>query len=122
VFSHVLELPGFCNARKKRAMMIVRALYLIAGLAFAATIIWAFGAGDFGASFSAILADPWGIVALADLYLGFVLFAFVIAGFEGPIWRAAPWIVAMILLGNTIAAIWLALNAPRLWARLRATG
>jgi hypothetical protein len=103
-------------------MTIVRAFYLIAGLAFTAMILWAFRAGDFGASFSAILADPWGIVALADLYLGFALFAFVIAGFEGSIWRAAPWIVAMMLLGNTISAIWLALNAPRLWARLRAPG
>lgn len=102
------------------AMTVVRSFYLAAGLGFAAVIFWAFAAGDFGASFASILADPWGIVALADLYLGFVLFAFVIAGFEGSVLRAAPWIVAMILLGNTVSAIWLALNAPRLWARLRA--
>jgi hypothetical protein len=102
-------------------MTMIRALYLAAGLGFAAIIVWAFNAGDFGASFSAILADPWGIVALADLYLGFLLFAFVIAGFEASAWRAAPWIVAMVLLGNTVSAVWLALNAPRLWARLRAS-
>ena len=100
-------------------MTAIRIAYLLAGLGFAATIIWAFGAGDFGASFSAILVDPWGIVALADLYLGFVLFAFIIAGFEASPLRATAWIVALVILGNTISAIWLAWNAPQIWRRLR---
>jgi hypothetical protein len=100
-------------------MTAIRAAYLFAGLGFAGIIIWAFGAGDFGASFSAILADPWGIVALADLYLGFLLFAFMIAGFESSPLRAVIWIVALVILGNTVSAIWLALNAPQLWQRLR---
>ena len=100
-------------------MLAIRGFYLVAGLAFAGVIVWAFGAGDFGASFSAILADPWGIVALADLYLGFLLFAFVIAGFEPSPLRAVAWIVALVLLGNAISALWLALNAPALWERLR---
>lgn len=101
-------------------MTVIRTAYLLAGLGFAALIIWAFAVGEFGASFSAILADPWGIVALADLYLGFLLFAFIIAGFESSAFRAIIWIVALVVLGNTISAIWLALNAPRLWQMLRA--
>ncbi|MEM8877376.1 MAG: hypothetical protein AAGD23_05840 [Pseudomonadota bacterium] len=100
-------------------MIVIRIVYLLAGIGFAAIIIWAFGVGDFGASFTAILADPWGVVALADLYLGFLLFAFIIAGFEASALRATVWIVALVVLGNTISAIWLALNAPQLWRRIR---
>lgn len=99
-------------------------LVRIAALALAgillALIIWAIRTASFTGSFSAIIADPWGVVALADLYFGFALFAVVIAGLERNRLAATVWIVAMALLGNVISAVWLAINAPRLWRQLRA--
>lgn len=102
-------------------MQALRALVGIAGAAFAAMIIWAVYAADFWASFDAITADPWGLVTLADLYLGFALTAIIIAGFERG-WRAILWIAPLPFLGNVWAVIWFVVRLPELWRRLAAAG
>jgi hypothetical protein len=51
------------------------ALFAGLGRRLAALIVWASMNANFGESFSAITADPWGIVSLVDLYLGFLIFA-----------------------------------------------
>lgn len=88
------------------------------GLAFGAMIIWAVYAADFFASFDAITADPWGLVTLADLYLGFVLTAIVMAGFERG-WRAIVWIAPLPFVGNFWAVVWFVIRLPELMRRLR---
>ena len=87
------------------------------GAAFLGLIIWASFVADFWASFDAITADPWGLVTLADLYLGFILTAVVIAAFERG-WRAVLWIIPLPFLGNVWAVIWFVLRLPELWRRL----
>jgi hypothetical protein len=91
----------------------LRALLVILALTFGALILWAIGAADFWASFAAIIKDPWGIVSLADLYLGFIISAIVMALIERS-WRVAPWIVAIFFLGNLVTALWFAWKLPRL--------
>lgn len=98
---------------------LLRAVVAIAGIAFAALIVWASLTADFLASFDAITADPWGLVTLADLYLGFVLTAIVIAAFERG-WRAIVWIAPLPFLGNVWAVIWFVARLPELLRRLRA--
>ncbi len=75
-------------------------------LCFVALVVWAIITGDFTATLEAVGRDPWLIVALADLYFGFTLFSVLIVWRERH-WRAAPWILALMLLGNGVAAIWL---------------
>ena len=102
-------------------MLALRGIVGVAGAAFAAMILWAAFAADFWASFDAITADPWGMVTLADLYLGFFLTAIVIAGFERG-WLAILWILPLPFLGNVWAVIWFVVRLPALWRRLAPLG
>lgn len=98
-------------------MLVLRMLVALAAAGFVAAIIWAFGEKPIGESFAEISADPWGIVTLIDLYLGFALFAVVIALTERRVWPAAVWIVPLFILGNAVAAAWLIFRLGRLAAR-----
>ena len=72
------------------------------------SIIWAFGAASFWPSVAAITANPWGVVTLIDLYLGFLIFAIVIARFEPSRGLAIGMVAAMPFLGNVVPLAWLA--------------
>ncbi|RKF06279.1 hypothetical protein DEM25_011635 [Oceaniradius stylonematis] len=98
-------------------MGVLRVMIAGLGIGFFGLIVWASFAADFWASFDAIAADPWGLVTLADLYLGFVLTAVVIAGFERG-FRAVLWIVPLPFLGNVWAVIWFVVRLPELYRRL----
>ncbi|WP_018699978.1 hypothetical protein [Amorphus coralli] len=97
----------------------MRALLIVCAVALFILIGWAAYEAPFLASFGAIISDPWGIVALADLYLGFVLFGLVIALTEPSRPVAVLLIAALFVLGNVVAAIWLVVRWRRLQAKLR---
>ena len=83
-------------------------------------IAWAAMNANFLDSFGRITADPWGLVTLADLYLGFLILSVVIWLCE-PDWRVALlWIVPIYFLGNIVTALWLMVKLPELAHRLRA--
>ncbi len=84
-------------------------------------IIWAGMNANFWESFGRIVADPWGIVSLVDLYLGFIVASVVIVIFERNKGVAALWVVPVYFLGNIVTAIWLAWRLPDLVRRLRAS-
>lgn len=94
-------------------MSFVRLAIATLGLAFAALIVWAIRTGDFRAAGNWLTSDPWGMVTLADLYLGFLLTAVVIAVFEPPL-RAVLWIIPLPFLGNVWAVIWFVMALPRI--------
>lgn len=87
--------------------------------ALVALILWAAANASFGASFAAISADPWGLVTLADLYLGFVVAGVIVALVEKPL-AAALWFVGFLVLGNVLVALWLAFRLPKIAAALGA--
>ncbi|MEM8812697.1 MAG: hypothetical protein AAGF59_08770 [Pseudomonadota bacterium] len=95
-------------------MGAVRLALAILACAFVALIVWAIPAAPIGKSFGAMVADPWGLVALVDLYLGFVLASIVIGLVERAPVRAAGWIVPLYFLGNAWLAVWLIVRLPRL--------
>ncbi|MEO1746319.1 MAG: DUF1475 family protein [Pseudomonadota bacterium] len=99
-------------------MQILRLIIAILGVLFAATIIWAVIVGDFWEEGGWLTSNPWGIVSLADLYLGFLLSAVVIA-FAERRWTAAMWIAPIPFLGNVWVVIWFVLRLPMLRERLR---
>ena len=55
--------------------------------------------GNFGEDGGEILANPWGIVSLMDLYVGFALFPMWIAFGEKILPVAIFWLVLMMVLG-----------------------
>ncbi|MCX7339701.1 MAG: hypothetical protein NT037_04125 [Hyphomicrobiales bacterium] len=86
-------------------------LKLICALGFAllaGSIIWAFGRAPFWPAVSAITANPWGVVTLVDLYLGFLIFGIVMARFEPNRALAVGMIAALPFLGNVVPLAWLA--------------
>jgi len=72
-----------------------------------AGIVHGLVAGDIWTEGRALLGMPWGRVTLADLYVGFALFATWIAARERSRLRAGAWIVAVLALGNFAACVYL---------------
>lgn len=76
-------------------------------------MVYAFSAGNIDHSGPILFGTPWGLMTLVDLYAGFVLFALFIYSQEATFSKAAPWMVALMLLGNLVACIYLLLWLKR---------
>ncbi len=68
-------------------------------LAMTSVLLYAFTQGDFMGEGSKLLAMPWGIVSLVDLYTGFILFSGWIIYREKSWLRSAVWVILMMTLG-----------------------
>jgi hypothetical protein len=73
----------------------------------AGAIVYGFANGDFGDNASAIWVLPWGKVSLIDLYAGLLLFGGWISIRETSRTRTILWWVALAVLGNLAAGIYL---------------
>lgn len=65
--------------------------------------------GDFSSDGAELLTNPWGIVSLVDLYVGFILFSMWIAFREKKIVAAVVWIVLMMVFGFLTASVYILL-------------
>ncbi len=87
-------------------MRLAKLIALLGLLAMAAVLVYGFTVGDFGSEGNQLLAIPWGIVSLVDLYVGFVLFSgWIIFRERSPI-RAAGWVAMMMVLGFFAACLY----------------
>lgn len=84
----------------------VRAVAWAALISLCASLVYGASAGDFRADVAAILANPWGIVTLVDIYAGFALFSTWVIWREKRWWRAAAWVTLVLALGNLAAALY----------------
>lgn len=100
-------------------ILVWRTLVAAFALGLIALIIWAGFNANLLASFGGVIADPWGLVAIADLYFGFVLFAGIILAVDGVKPASFIWIVVLFCAGNVLSALWFALRLPRLIAAFR---
>ena len=77
-----------------------------------AALIYGFTAGDFRTDGAALLQNPWGVVAMVDLYTGFALFSGWIIFREKSWVRSLIWVILMMVLGFWTASLYsfLALN------------
>lgn len=96
----------------------LRLFLLLLALVLAALIALAVGTGGFSAAGAWLVRNPWGQVTLFDLYLGFVLSAVVIAGFERGWVTRLFWILPIFVLGNVWTVAWFILRGPVHWTRL----
>jgi len=79
----------------------------IGAIAMAAVIFNGFVNGNFGQDGGELLQNPWGIVSLVDLYVGFILFSLWIGFREAHPAAAAVWIVFMMVLGFFTASVYI---------------
>jgi hypothetical protein len=93
---------------------MLKAAFAIPGLILAAAIVWAFGKADFWASGAQIIANPWGVVTLIDLYAGFIMTGICVAAVER--WRPWTWVLLAVslVLGNVVYALWAVLRGASL--------
>lgn len=98
-------------------MSLMRAVFIGLAIAFAVIIVWAIANGDFWSEGSWLTSNPWGIVSLTDLYLGFLVAAVFMYLLERPGNRWF-WIIPLPFLGNVWTLLWLAYRLPALYAKL----
>lgn len=111
--------PPAPPAKRPAAPDSLRWLVAGLGLAFGAMIVWASLRGDFLAEFGAVTAMPWGLVSLADLYLGFVFYVLAVLAVERGAGARALWALPVFVLGNVWAALWIVVRWRVILARLR---
>jgi hypothetical protein len=87
-------------------MKIAKVISILGALAMGGIILYAFSVGDFSAEGAKLMAMPWGIVSLVDLYTGFTLFSCWIAYREKSLWRSVVWIFFMMTLGFFTASVY----------------
>lgn len=80
-------------------MKIAKLVSLLGIVAMTAALANGFLRGDFFAEGSRLLAMPWGIVSMVDLYTGFALFSGWIIYRERSLTVAILWTIAMLTLG-----------------------
>lgn len=88
-------------------MKTIKIVSFLGILAMSAALLYGFGIGDFGADGALILANPWGIVSLVDLYTGFTLFSLWIMLRESNVMVTILWVLAMMVFGFLTGAIYI---------------
>ncbi len=102
--------------------MLLRILIGLLAVLLIAAIIWAWGADDrgLGPVLAEMVREPWTVVTLIDLYLGFVITATIIIAFEDRLWKGVLLAAPTFVLGNFWPAAWLIFRLPTLIRKLRA--
>ncbi len=77
-----------------------------AGLVFLILCLLAYNSVGL-AGFDQVLAQPWGLVTLADVMLGGVCMGAVIFTFESDKRIAAAWTAPIFLLGHIVSVAWI---------------
>ena len=87
-------------------MKIMKWISALGLLAMTAVLVYGFTVGDFFEEGRQLLAMPWGIVSLVDLYVGFTLFSGWIVYREKSLWRSVVWVALMMVLGFFTASLY----------------
>ncbi len=87
-------------------MKIAKIIALVGLLAMTAVLIYGFTVGNFAADGAKLLANPWGLVSLVDLYVGFALFSIWIVYREKAWLPSVIWVILMMVLGFWAGALY----------------
>ncbi len=104
-------------------MNVMRAVIGVGALALLGLVLWAAFAkqelhGAFMDQVGVLVTMPWGIATLADLLVGFVLFATLVFVVERSWIAAVFWAAPVFILGNVWAALWFIVRLPHLAKQL----
>lgn len=87
-------------------MRLAKTIAFLGLVAMTTVLIFGFMVGDFGREGRELLAMPWGIVSLVDLYVGFTLFSAWIVYREKSFWPSLIWVALMMVLGFFTASLY----------------
>ncbi len=88
-------------------MKTAKIITWIGFIAMSAALLNGFINGDFWADGSKLFANPWGIVSLVDLYVGFILFSMWIVFREKHRASAITWVILMMVFGFLTACVYI---------------
>ena len=88
-------------------MKWVKIIAILGTLAMSGALLNGFINGDFFDDGGELLSNPWGIVSLVDLYVGFVIFSIWIVYREASIGSQIVWVLLMMVLGFFTASVYL---------------
>ncbi len=94
-------------------MKWVQGLSFLGVLAMSAALLYGFVVGDFFDDGGVIVNNPWGIVSLVDLYVGFTLFSIWVYVREERILVAVVWIVSIMILGFFSGALYVFIHSVK---------
>lgn len=97
--------------------LLLKLAFAAPGLMLTCAIVWAFGKAPFWPSVEAVVANPWGVVTLIDLYAGFIFTGLLVAALER--WRpfAFGLMALSFVLGNVVFAAWAVVRGVALLRR-----
>ncbi len=87
-------------------MKLAKLIALAGLLAMTTVLIIGFTVGNFSSEGAKLLAMPWGIVSLVDLYVGFALFSIWIVYREKAWLPSLIWVILMMVLGFWAGALY----------------
>jgi len=87
-------------------MVIAKIIALLGALAQGGILLYGFTQGNFSAAGNFFFNDPWGIVSLVDVYVGFIFFCAWIVYREEKIFSALVWSISIVILGNFPAGVY----------------
>jgi len=91
-------------------LKIAKVIAWLGLLAMVAVLLNGFIIGDFSRDGAELLANPWGIVSVVDLYVGFIIFSMWIAFREKNTFLAIIWIILMMVFGFLTACVYILLT------------
>lgn len=94
-------------------MKTAKIIAWISLIGMTAVLLNGFINGDFGTDGGEILANPWGIISIVDLYAGFFLFSLWIGFREKSIISAVVWIILMMVLGFFTGSLYVLIGLYR---------
>ncbi len=107
-------------------MTALRIAVGLLGLALLGVIAWAVlqtaSLQDFGYETQALFDQPWGLVSISDLYVGFALTAILMMLSERSFVAGLLWALPSVCARQYWTALWLVLRLPRLAERSDAAG
>ncbi|NIM94610.1 MAG: DUF1475 domain-containing protein [Anaerolineales bacterium] len=87
-------------------MTIAKIVSLLGMLAMAIALTYGFTVGNFAEDGKEILSNPWGIVSLVDVYVGFTLFSMWIIYREKSLLSKIIWVALIMVLGFFIGSLY----------------
>ncbi len=88
-------------------MKIAKIVSIIGLIAMTVVLVNGFTAGNFSVDGAKLLQNPWGIVSLVDLYVGFALFSVWIVFREKHFLPSIIWVILMMVLGFWAGALYM---------------
>lgn len=87
-------------------MRLAKIVALLGVLIMGSVLIYGFTVGHFTEEGARLLAMPWGIVSLVDVYTMFTLFSVWVVYRERSVVRSAIWVFLIMILGAFICSLY----------------